>query len=177
MIGKYGHKDWILVRRDGVVKIISFKLQYMLNTKWLVICPNGHGEIKIPAPLAARELQYLLGRRVATHVSSWYPEVLEQNQRAGFPAATFLDTQTPRKERLHHLSTFRPQGSDLNGLLKAEEIIDVSDEWLILLPDSALALFQKGDTRARVILLVGNSDYIDGFALSFQDRFPKYLKK
>jgi len=45
------------------------------------------------------------------------------------------------------------------------------------LPDSALALFQKENIRARVILLVGNGGYIDGFALSFQDRFPKYLKK
>lgn len=149
----------------------------MRDTRWLVICLNSHGEIKIPAPLAASELQHILGKRVATHVSPWYPQVAEQNRRAGFAAMTFLDTSTPRKERLHHISTFRPQGSDMHGLLKTEEIIDVSGEWSILLSESALALFQKENTRARIILLIGNGNFIDGFALSFQNRFPKNWKK
>lgn len=138
----------------------------MGNKNQLVVVPNGAWELKIPK-WYTDALKNMFWISVNIIVSPGFDRLHLKDPRKESPSIIVLPSGIGWDIERKYVRTFAWNEADLPWILWHKIPRNITPEWYMKLPQSALDLFQKDNTRARIILLSE-----DAFAVSFQDRFP-----
>lgn len=158
-------------KKQGVDYKVNDLLKYM--SEWLVLHLNKKWELQIPRDLRDWKLSWLLSRRVASIIHEGFSGMTSNNRRIANSSILFIDLNVTRQERLHHNTTILPPWSNLERLLDWEQHVDIWEDGIIVLSEDMQSCFSDTNRRTRMLLLQRQRwEKIDGFALSFQPKFP-----